>query len=121
MSNLTPYTGGNGLTSGGLSAALGRRSPIQREVSRELARTQGQALIRAAQTDVEARLTDLKLAAAASLGTSAQQHVATMTAMEGELVKAVPLASARLEMIGNLTTIGMTEIVTDAVSKLRRI
>ena len=112
MSNVVPYGTGGGL--------LSRYNPIARDTNRELARTQGQALVRAAQADIETRLTDLKLAAVASLGSSAQQHVATMTAMEGELVKAVPLASSRLEMIGNLTAIGMTEIVTDAVSKLRR-
>lgn len=114
MSNLTPYTRSSGIVPGG--GLVPRRSPL----GRELARVNGTGLVRAAQTDIEARLTDLKLAAAAGLGTSAQQHVATMTAMEGELVKAVPLAASRLEMIGNLTAIGMTEIVTDAVSKLRR-
>ncbi|MCL2467476.1 MAG: hypothetical protein FWF02_07920 [Micrococcales bacterium] len=119
MSNLTPYSGGGGLTPGG--GLLSRYSGVARETNRELVRVQGQAMIRALQTDVEARLADIKIGAAAGLGTSAQQHVATMTAMEGELVKAVPLAAARLEMIGNITAIGTTEIVTDAIAKLRRI
>jgi len=111
MSNLVPYS----------STGLSRYSPISREASRELARVQGQAMIRALRADAEARLADIKIDAVAGLGTSAQQHVATMTAMEIELVKAVPLAANRLEMIGNITAIAATEIVTDAITKLRRI
>lgn len=65
-------------------------------------------------------MSKVKIGAVAGLSTIVQQHVATMTTMEGELLKAVPLAAHRLEMIDNLTAIGMTEIVTDAMSRLRR-
>ncbi|MCL2091635.1 MAG: hypothetical protein FWH11_10655 [Micrococcales bacterium] len=117
MSNLVPYgNSGSGLVPGS-GSGLSRRSPI----GRELSRVQGQAMVRALQTDIETRLADMKIDAVTSLGSSAQQHIAAMTAMEGELMKAVPLAAGRLEMIGNLTAIATTEIITDAVTKFRRI
>ncbi len=110
MAGLMPYQ-----TSSGLMPS--HRSPV----GRELARSNGAALVRANQVDLEGRLTDLKLGAAAAIGNSAQQQVAQLTAMEAELTKAVPLAAPRLEMIGNFTTLGMAEIVTDALTKLRRL
>jgi hypothetical protein len=119
MSNIVPHSASQIMMPSSLLSREHRA--IARETNRELIRAQGQAMVRALQTDVEARLADMKIGAAVGLGTSAQQHVATMTAMEGELMKAVPLAASRLEMIGNLTAIATTEIVTDAVAKFRRI
>ncbi len=118
MSNIVPHSANQMMPSSLMSR---EHRAIARQTNRELVRVQGQAMVRALQTDLEARLADIKISAAVGLGTSAQQHVAAMTAMEGELIRAVPLAAGRLEMIGNLTTIATTEIVTDAVAKFRRI
>lgn len=77
-------------------------------------------LVEAVQIEIDSQLDELRLSAAARLVSSAQQQVAMVTAMEGELTRAVPLAGPRLEMMGNLATLGMTEIVTDGITRSRR-
>lgn len=92
-----------------------------RALGKQLSRMEGTAMIRAVETDIEARMSALKLSAVASLGSSAQQQVAMLTQMEMELAKASPAASGRLDMLGTVTSLAMTEIVTDAAAKLRRL
>lgn len=126
MSQIVPHSvgevgsGGDGLGLGAGLSGLERRS-LARGVSRQVARTQAGAIVRTVQVDVEAVLADRKIRAVVGLGMAAQSQIAGLSAVEGELTKAVPLAGNRLEMIGNLTTVNVSEIVTDAVAKLRRV
>lgn len=92
-----------------------------RALGKQLSRIEGGGMVRAAQMDMEARLGQFKLAAASSIGRTAQSEIAMLTQMEAELTKAVPLAGNRLEMLGNLTTLQIAEMVADDLSKLRRL
>jgi hypothetical protein len=117
MSNLDVYTPGGGLfavssTSSGLFS-----TPTQKAI----ARVQSQGLVRAAASDVEAVLSQVKLGAAASIGRSAQHEVALLTSMELELAKLVPEAAGRIDAIASITAIQMAEIVADSLIRLRRI
>ena len=78
-------------------------------------------MVRAASVDTEAALSRVKLSAASSLARAAQNEVALLTGMEAELIKAVPLAVNRLELVSNLASIQIAELLGDSMTTLRRL
>ena len=121
MSNLVPRGGGQlaNLHSGGLSNR--DAVALERPTSRQLAQLEAGGLVRATQIDIETRLGQMKMSAASSMARTAHSEIAMMTAMEAELIRAVPLAANRLEMIGNIATIQMAEILADDLTHLRQL
>ncbi|MDR1238435.1 MAG: hypothetical protein LBK28_09355 [Propionibacteriaceae bacterium] len=117
MSNQVQSYGGGGVLP--LAGAGGLPSPLS-QTGRAIGRVQNQGLVRAAAIDVETTLSRVKLSGATSLARTAQSEVAMLTAVEAELIKAVPLAGNRLEFLGNMASIQVAEMLADDLTKLRR-
>lgn len=108
MSNIEIYGGG---ASRGISRRAGRTlQQVGEHTSVQIARVEGRADIQAAQVDAVAAVTQ-----------RAMQGVAFISQMEGQLGQAVPLAVTRLQAIGDLAALAMGQVVTDTVTKLRRL
>jgi hypothetical protein len=119
-SELQAYGGQLSPTSSGFgSGALGFPSP-RSQIGKALSRVQGQGLVRAASIDVETTLSRVKLSAATSLARTAQSEIAMLTSMEAELIKTVPLAGNRLEFLGNMACVQVSELLADTLNQLRR-
>ncbi len=107
MSNIEIY----GSTNRGVSRQVGRSlARIDGQTSVQIARVQGQADVQAAQVD-----------AVAAVAQRAMQGVAFVSQIEQQLGQAVPLAVTRLQAIGDLAALSMGQVVTDTVTKLRRL
>jgi len=109
MSELQPYR-----PSGGLSAFT------RGTTGRALTRLEQQHLVRTASVRSEALVQEEKIEAVCQLGQWAQQGIALMTQLEQQLSQLVPLAASRLQAIGDLTTLSVSEVVADAVHQVRR-
>jgi hypothetical protein len=109
MSDLQPYR-----PSGGLSAITWGTT------GRALSRLEQQHLIRTARVRSEALVQEEKIEAVCGLGQRAQQGVALMTQLEQQLSQLVPMSASRLQAIGDLTTLSVSEVVADAVRQVRR-
>lgn len=107
MSNIQIY----GSAHGGLSRKVGRNlAQIDGQTNLQIARVQAQADVQAAQVD-----------GVAAVAQRAMQGVAFVSQIEQQLGQAVPLAVSRLQAIGDLATLAMGQVVTDTVTKLRRL
>jgi hypothetical protein len=107
MSNIEIY----GPPNRGVSRQVGRSlARIDGHTSLQIARAHGQADIQAAQVD-----------AVAAVAQRAMQGVAFVSQIEQQLGQAVPLAVTRLQAIGDLAALSMGQVVTDTVTKLRRL
>ena len=95
-----------------------RKSPV----GRAMVRVQEQGLVRAVQVGVEERLMDVKLAAAGSIGRTAQSEVAFLSQMEAHLIQAcgTEVAAQRIDAIANITAMGIAELTADGINRLRR-
>lgn len=108
--------------SGGSLSTSGRTTPAwYSQVGRALTQSQNAALIRANRVQLEQVVTELKLGAIGSVGAAAQFAIARFTELEGQLIKAVPLASSRLEMMGSIAAMGIAETTADGINRMRRI
>ena len=118
---LQPLGGGMVPPAGiGSLGSLGLPSP-RSQVGRAVTKVRDQGLVRAASIDTEAALSRVKVSAASSLARAAQNEVALLTGMEAELIKAVPLAVNRLELVSNLASIQIAELLGDSMTTLRRL
>lgn len=81
---------------------------MERQTSRELAHIEQRALAQAARVD-----------AVAYVGRRALMETALLTKVEQDLALLVPHASGRLQMISDIATLSMAEVVADTVKKLR--
>jgi hypothetical protein len=107
MSEIQPYGGGDIM-------------PLtRRRTRRELARLQSEFIIESAAVEKAKRLTEQKFEAVGEIGRGAQNEVAMLTQFEAAMIKAVPLAANRLEMIGEITTLGLARCVSDGIDKVR--
>ncbi len=110
MSSIQPYR-----PSGGLA-------PILRGATgRALSRVEQQHLVRVTTVRSEALIQEEKVEAVCQLGQRAQQGIALMTQLEQQLSQLVPLSASRLQAIGDLTTLSVSEVVVDAVRQVRRL
>jgi hypothetical protein len=69
-----------------------------------------------ARAEIEAE----KIEGIAHVGAVAQQRVALLTQMEQQLTQLVPLAASRLQAIGDLTALGMADVVATAGRRIAR-
>jgi hypothetical protein len=105
----------NRYTSSGLVSPL-----LSRQVERSLARLQAGAVVQVAQVDSRATVQAAQVDAVAAVAQRALQNVAFVTQVEQQLAQAVPLAASRLQAIGDLGTLAMSQVVTDTATQLRR-
>ena len=124
LTDIAPY-GSYGYSSGGGTLDLYSQDPKRlrkSDTGRALMRVQQQGMIRAAQIGVEEQLMDAKLATATHVGRTAQTEVAMLSQIEAQLIEACgsEVAARRISYIGNTTVLGVSDLVADSVSRLRR-
>lgn len=94
---------------------------ITRQVGRSLARIEGNASLEIARVEARADLQAAQVDAMSAVTQHALQGVAFISQVEQQLAQAVPLAASRLQAIGDIGTLGISQIVMDTANKLRRI
>ena len=102
---------------GGL--AITTPSPYSR-LGRSIRQAYGGGLQQAAAIDVAANLTAMKVSAATNLARGAQMEIATMSQMEAQLKQAIPEAAERLEQLGSVATMEVTNLLISSMSQMRR-
>lgn len=92
----------------------------RRRIGHEL--TQISCGVGVATARVQARedIQNAQVEAMASVTQRALQGVAFVTQVEQQLAQAVPMSATRLQAIGDIGTLGMSQIVVDTANKLRR-
>jgi hypothetical protein len=103
---------------GRLNSSLSRS--VGRNLSRELARVSGGAQLGLARIEAQAELQASKADAVAYVGSRAMQNVAMLSQLEQQLAQAVPMATSRLQGIADMAALGMADVMTDTVMRLRR-
>jgi DNA repair protein RadC len=93
---------------------------LSRQISRTLARLEAGTVHQVAQVDSRATVQAAQVDAVAAVAQRALQNVAFVTQVEQQLGAAVPLAVSRLQAIGDLSTLAMSQVVTDTAARLRR-
>ncbi len=94
---------------------------VSRQVGRSLARIDGQTSIQLAQVHSQSDIQAAQVDAVAAVAQRAMQGVAFVSQIEQQLGQAVPIAVSRLQAIGDLAALSMGQVVTDTVTKLRRL
>ena len=97
------------------------RRGMARHVARDLARIEGHTSVQIAWAQGEADVQAAQVDAVAAVAQRAMQGVAFVSQIELQLGQAVPLAVTRLQAIGDLAALSMGQVVTDTVTKLRRL
>ena len=109
MGSLEQY--GTGALAGGLPRRAGRAvTQVRGVTSVALAQVEAKAEIQAAKVDAVSLVTQRAL-----------QGVAFVSQVEQQLAQAVPLAASRLQAIGDIGALGLSQIVMDTANDLRRI
>lgn len=107
MSNIEMYRSG----------ALG----VSRSVGRVLSQVQGVRTIAVARVEARVDIQAAQIDGVAAAAQRAMQGVAFVSQIEQQLGQAVPIAVTRLQAIGDLAALSMGQVVTDTVTKLRRL
>ena len=98
-----------------------RPSAIEaRRISRGLSRLAVDTGLAVAAIEAAAEKEAADVDGIAYVGQRAMQNIALLTQMEQQLATAVPLAASRLQAIGDMTALGMADVVAGAVRKLGR-
>jgi hypothetical protein len=92
----------------------------RRQTERAVARINGRARLDVARVDARADIQAAQVDAVSAVTQRALQGVAFISQVEQQLAQAVPLAASRLQAIGDIGALGLTEVVMDTVTKLRR-
>ena len=96
-------------------------SRLARAAGRELARIEAGTSVKVARVESQAAVQAAQVDAVAQVAQRAMQRVSFVSQMEQQLGQVVPLAVTRLQAIGDLATLGVGQVVTDTVTKLRRL
>jgi len=105
MSNIQPY----------------RPSTLEtRRVNKGLARLAVDTGLTIAGTEAKAEIEAAVIDGIAYVGQRAMQDVALLTQMEQQLASAVPLATSRLQAIGDMTALSMADVVAGTSRRLGR-
>ena len=118
MSDLVPYSprpGGLSVTAG-VSGALERRE--DRAMARKLSRLERAKSLNLAHVQTKAEVQAARAHAVAYVGESAMHAVAMLSQLEGQLGQVCPLAVTRLQGIADMTSVGIAQVVSDAVREV---
>ena len=107
MSELSLYRAGG----------LGLRE--SRRVARDLDRLDAQGHVQIAVIDHQADLQAARVQAIGYVGKRAMHEVALLSQLEGQLAALVPMATGRLQALGDMAALGMADVVSDTVRKVR--
>lgn len=98
-----------------------RPSPIEaRRISRGLSRLAVETGLAVAGIEARAEIDGAVIDGIAFVGQRAMQDVALLTQLEQQLATAVPLAASRLQAIGDMTALGMADVVAGTARRLGR-
>lgn len=98
-----------------------RPTPIEaRRVTKALSRLHEETGLTIACTEAKAEMQAAVVDGIAYVGQRAMQDVALLTQMEQQLTTAVPLAASRLQAIGDMTALGMADVVASTARRLGR-
>jgi hypothetical protein len=100
------------LFGGGLAAPR-----YSRAVSRAQQGT-GVALVR---IDGQVAVEEAVVQGVAAIGGTAMRQIAMVSQLESQLGQLVPAAVSRLQAIGDMTALAMTDVVSDSVRRLNRV
>jgi hypothetical protein len=100
MTELQRYTGGSAVVPSSWS-----------RTGRELGRLANQVEIGSAHTNAVAELEEIKLSALRHVAGHAMQDVAMVSQLEGQLSTAVPLATSRLQALGDMHALACADIL----------
>ena len=106
MSEMVPFGGG-----------LARRE--SRLVGRELSRLEGLGRVELARINLQTDLQAERVAAIGYVGKRAMHEVALVSQLEQQLSALVPMATGRLQALGDMTALGMADVVSDTVRRVR--
>jgi hypothetical protein len=90
-------------------------------VDRAVARIEAIGTVRLARLEVEAEVQAAAVDAVSYVGRRAMHDVALLSQVEQQLAQAVPLATSRLEAIGNMAALAMSNVVAETACRLRRV
>ena len=108
MSNLVP------VPTGGLS------SRGSRYAGRALARLDAQTDIGLADIESKAEIQAARVMAVSYVGKRAMHEVAMISQLEQQLATLVPLATTRLQAIGDMVALSAAELVADTIRRVNR-
>jgi hypothetical protein len=91
-----------------------------RQVGRELARLDAQARLSLAGIERTADVQAGRVQSLAYVGKQAMHAVVMVSEVEQQLCRLVPEAAGRLSAIGDITALGLAEIVTDTARQVSR-
>jgi hypothetical protein len=92
-----------------------------RWVSRAQTQLNGSTEVGMARIESRASLQAAKTDALAQVGRHTMQEITLLTQMEQQCAQAVPLAASRVEAIGNMVTLAMTNLLMDTACKLSQL
>jgi len=117
VSTLVPSSRGLGKsTSPGITGALERRE--DRALSRKLSALDRRRILTMADIEVKAQSQAARAHAVAYVGEQAMQTVAMLSQLEGQLGQICPLAVTRLQGIADMASLGIAEVVANAVREV---
>ena len=90
-----------------------------RSTGRALGRIDGQTQLGLAQIDQAAELQSRRVDAIGYVGKRALHEVAMLSQLEQQLSALVPMATGRLQALGDMAALGMADVVSDTVRKVR--
>jgi hypothetical protein len=94
---------------------------VLRQTERAAARINGLANLDVTRVEARQAIQEAQVDAVATVAQRAMQGLAFISQIEQQLGQAVPLAVTRLQAIGDLAALSMGQVVTDTVTKLRRL
>lgn len=91
----------------------------QYRTSKALSRLAGETGLVLAGTEARVEVENTILDGIATVGATAMRNVAMVSQLEQQLAQAVPLATSRLQAIGDMTALGMADVVSSAARRIR--
>jgi hypothetical protein len=98
----------------------GSAGALQRRTSSGLAAIQSGTELAVGRVQQCEDIQNSQVEAMASVTQRGLQGVAFISQIEQQLAQTVPLAAARLQAIGDIGTLGISQVVMDTANKLRR-
>jgi hypothetical protein len=96
----------------------GNRYALQ--TARAVSRVNAQASVEIAHIDAKVSVQAAQIDALSAVAQRGLQGVAFISQVEQQLAQAVPLAATRLQAIGDIGSLGLSQIVMDTANRLRR-
>lgn len=96
------------------------KSRASRYSSRALARLDAQTEIGIAQIESQAELQAARIMAVSYVGKRAMHEVAMLSQLEQQLATLIPMATSRLQAIGDVVALAAADVVADTVRRVQR-